>query len=122
MNYEWVGDYCLSKPGAVKDNKEEWEAYRYMVGGKMFLMEGGDREGRPILSLKLEPLRGDTARNEYDCVIPGYYMNKVHWNSVYRDGNLPDDVMKSFIDESYNLIFSALSKKKQREILEAAEK
>lgn len=45
-------------------------------------------------------------------------MNKVHWNSVYLDGDVPDDILKQMIDMSYNLIFNSLSKKVQKEILE----
>lgn len=121
MAYEWLETHCLSKPGAVKEYKAEWEAYRYLVGGKMFLMDGGDKEERPILTLRLEPLRGDALRREYDCVIPGYYMNKTHWNSVYREGGLPDELLRELVDESYRLIFHGLTKKAQAEILEASE-
>lgn len=116
MRYEWLSEYCLEKPGAEKDFKPEWDAFRYMVGGRMFLMEGGDKHGTPIVTLRLEPLRGDMLRAQYEKIIPGYYMNKTHWNSIYRDGDVPDDLVKSMIDESYRLIFSSLTKKAQREI------
>jgi len=42
MNYEWLDAYCLSQKGAIKDFKEEWKVTRYMIGGKMFTMIGGD--------------------------------------------------------------------------------
>ena len=48
MKYAWFNDYCLAKKGAVYDYKLEWEAGRYRVGGKMFVMVGGDKEGKPI--------------------------------------------------------------------------
>ena len=47
-------------------------------------------------------------------------MNKVHWNSVKADGNVPDDVVKDLLDRAYTVVFESLSKKKQREILEEA--
>lgn len=50
MPYEWLEDYCASKKGAVKEFKPEWNALRYMVGGKMFALQGEDNMGRPIIS------------------------------------------------------------------------
>ncbi|MCP5455616.1 MAG: MmcQ/YjbR family DNA-binding protein [Thermotogae bacterium] len=116
MNYEWLDDYCLSKKGAVKDYKEEWSAWRYMIGGKMFLMCGGDKYGKPIFTLKCEPVFGQIMRDEYKDIIPGYYMNKQHWNSVYEDGNVPDELLMEMIDMSYELVFKSLTKKVQEEI------
>lgn len=118
MKYEWIDAYCLSKKGAEKDFKAEWNATRYMIRGKMFAMMGGDKAGDPIISLKLEPAYGELLRSEYQDIIPGYYMNKVHWNSLYLEGNVPDDIVRDMIDRSYNLILGGLSKKLQQEILE----
>lgn len=117
MQYDWLESYCLGKAGAVKEWKAEWECFRYMVGGKMFLMDGSDNNQRPILTLKLEPLHGELARREYGAdVEPGYYMNKEHWNSISRTGAVPDDMLRSYIDESYRLIFGTLTKKLQKEL------
>lgn len=116
MKYEWLESYCLAKKGSVMDYKEEWRATRFMIRGKMFLMLGGDKQGTPIATLKLEPTYGDFVRQEYKDVIPGYYMNKLHWNSVYLDGEVPDDVFKDMIDRSYDLIFQSLPLKHRREI------
>lgn len=117
MKYEWLDGYCLSKKGAQKDYKLEWDATRYMLAGKMFAMKGGDKEGRPIISVKLLPMHGEILRGEYKDIIPGYYMNKQHWNSVYLEGDVPDEVLKGMLDESYLLILEAMSKKAQAEIL-----
>ena len=117
MPYEWLDAYLRAKPGAEKDYKPEWEATRYMVRGKMFCMIGHDKASEPIISLKLDPARGDHLRQTYEDIIPGYYMNKDHWNSVYIDGEVPDDVLRGMADESHRLIFAALSQKAQREIL-----
>ncbi|NDL67860.1 MmcQ/YjbR family DNA-binding protein [Anaerotalea alkaliphila] len=118
MAYEWLDAYCLSKKGAEKDFKEEWNATRYMLRGKMFAMLGGDKEGRPIVTVKLEPLHGEVLRDRYKDIIPGYYMNKVHWNSLYLEGEVPDGVLEEMLDESYGLLLASLSKKAQKEILE----
>ncbi len=117
MNYPWLDSYCLNKKGAVKDFKIEWNATRYMLAGKMFVLQGGDREGVPIVTLKCEPVAGEILRQEYKDIIPGYYMNKTHWNSVYLDGEVPDQVVRKMIDMSYDLILAGLPKSKQKDIL-----
>lgn len=117
MNYPWLDEYLLAKTGTVKDFKVEWDASRYLLGGKMYAMLGGDKEGRPIITLKLEPARGEFLRAQYPAhITPGYYMNKEHWNSLYLEGDVPDDVLRDMADESHRLIFSSLSKKLQKEL------
>ena len=114
--YEWLDEYCLSQIGAVKEYKAEWNATLYMVGGKMFALRGEDKSGRAIITLKLDPDFGSALRQQYKDIIPGYYMNKVHWNSLYLDGNVPDDLVQAMINESHQLILKSLSKKVQKEI------
>lgn len=116
MKYEWLDEYCLAKRGSQKDFKVEWDATRYLIGGKMFALQGGDKNHKAIITLKCEPQFGQLLRSQYEDIIPGYYMNKEHWNSVYLDGAVPDEVLKDMIDMSYELIFNSLSKKIQREI------
>jgi predicted DNA-binding protein (MmcQ/YjbR family) len=118
MRYSWLEEYCLSKKGATSDFKIEWDARRFILAGKMFAMQGGDKNSKPIITLKCEPEFGMMLREKYEHIVEGYYMNKVHWNSVYLDGDVPDDILKQMIDMSYNLIFNSLSKKVQKEILE----
>lgn len=122
MNYEWLDEYLLSKSGVTKDFKEEWEWDRYLLNGKMIAAICTDKTGKDIITLKCEPLFGEELRVQYEDIIPGYYMNKVHWNSVYLKGEVPDEVIKDMIDQSYELIFSKLSKKVQNEIKLSASK
>lgn len=72
------------------------------------------------ITLKLKPDEGEFLRQQYSDIVPGYYMNKVHWNSVQADGEVPDDLLKDMLDKSYQLVLSGLSKKKQIEILGTA--
>jgi len=117
MNYPWLDEYCCSKAGAVKDFQEDWEVDRFTVGGKMFAMVGADKSGfRAIVTLKLEPERGQLLRETHPDIIPGYYMNKDHWNSVHLDGAVPDDVLREMVDISHGLVLRSLSKKLQAEI------
>ncbi|MDR1113266.1 MAG: MmcQ/YjbR family DNA-binding protein [Bacteroidales bacterium] len=54
---------------------------------------------------------------KYPDIVPGYYLNKIHWSSMDLSGNIPEDVLRQMLDCSYNLIFHSLSKKVQAEIL-----
>ena len=120
MDYSWIDGYCLAKAGAEKDYKAEWDAVRYMVKGKMFLMHGGDRDGKEIFTFKLEPEFGALMRSAHQEIVPGYYMNKEHWNSMYTYGSVPRDEVMQMLDRSYHLILGSLSKKQREEVLGGA--
>jgi predicted DNA-binding protein (MmcQ/YjbR family) len=117
MKYGWLDEYCLSKKGTQKDFKVEWNATRYLIGGKMFAMQGGDKYHKPIITLKCDPLFTKSLREQYHHIVAGYYMNKEHWNSMYLEGDVPDDVLRQMIDMSYELILEKLSKKTVKEIM-----
>lgn len=117
MKLDWLEAYCKSKPGVEQVWKAEWEATLYKVDDKLFLMDGGDKQGKHILTVKLLPEEGALARSVFSAVVPGYYMNKTHWNSVYVDGDVDEAAMRGFIDQSYRLIVESLSKKRQKELL-----
>ena len=117
MKYEWIDEYLLGKKGVTKDLQEEWNWIRYHIGGKMFAAICRDDDDNPYyITLKLDPLEGDYLRKTYEDIIPGYYMNKTHWNSVKADGEVPDDVLKDMLDKAYKTVFESLTKKKQKEI------
>ena len=77
-----------------------------------------DRNGRPIITLKLEPMFSDLLRREYEDVIPGYYMSKMHWSTVYLDSSVPQGVITDMVSASYRLVRSSLSQKQQRKLSE----
>lgn len=64
-----------------------------------------------------EQEEGSFLRGQYDDIIPGYYMNKQHWNSVNPNGEIEDELLKDLLDKSYNLVLGGFSRKKQSEIL-----
>ena len=118
MRYIWLDDYLMKKRAVTKDLQAEWNWIRYKIGGKMFVAICLDSKNEPYyINLKLEPAEGEFLRSEYSDIIPGYYSNKLHWNSVKPDGEVPDDLLKDLLDKSYQLVLSGFSKKKQREIL-----
>lgn len=118
MKYDWIDEFLLRKKGATKNLQEDWNWIRYCIGDKMFAAICLGENNKPVyITLKLEPSEGDFLRNQYEDIIPGYYMNKVHWNSIKADGNVPDDLVKDMLDKSYELVLAGFSKKKQRELL-----
>lgn len=119
MRYLWLDDFLMNKPFVTKDIQKDWNWIRYQIGGKMFAavcLEWGTNKPYYI-TLKLEPSEGDFLRQQYEDIIPGYYMNKTHWNSVKPDGNVPDDLLKDMLNKSYFLVWSEFSRKEQKEIL-----
>lgn len=118
MKYSWLDEYIGTKKGVQKEYKAEWGVHRYMLSDKMIGMLGKDNEDRNIITLKCEPSFGEFLREQFDDVYPGYYMNKVHWNSLDMDGKVPDNILKEMIDQSYSLILQSFSKKKQAQIQE----
>lgn len=118
MKYPWIDEYLMAKRGVTKDLQAEWNWIRYHIGSKMFAAVLLDHDDRPYyINLKLNPAEGELMRKQYPDVIPGYYSNKLHWNSVKPDGDIPDDLLKTWLDRSYLLVLQDLPKAKQREIL-----
>lgn len=117
MEKEKLKSFCETLPGTTHDYQVDWQADRYHVGGKMFAMMGGDSKGKPIITLKCDPNRAEVLRETYEGIIPGYHMNKTHWNSIYFDSNLPNDLLESLILHSYTLVYEKLTKKVQKQII-----
>ena len=119
MKYEWIDDFLMAKKGVHQDLKEEWNWRRYMIADKMFVAICYDDNNKAeLITLKLDPMEGEFLRSQFKDIIPGYYMNKTHWNSIKADGDISDDMLKDLMDKSYELVLGGLSKKKQKEILE----
>lgn len=107
---EFLGKCCLGQPGTTEDFQPEWEARRFFIGGKMYAMIGAHKNGRPIITLKGDPLEAPLLRERYRDVIPGYYMNKTHWNSVYLDGAVPKEELERLVQIAYRLVLGSLPK------------
>lgn len=116
MDRTALRDYCLSKKGAVAEFPFGPEAEVFKVADKMFGLVPTDADP-PTISLKCDPTLAEMLRQTYAAVIPGYHMNKRHWNTVTVDGSIPDDEVFEMIDHSYELVVRGL-KKAEREKLE----
>ncbi len=122
MRYTWIDEYLLSKRGVTKDLQKDWNWIRYQIGGKMFAAICLDENNEPYyITLKLDPAEGEFLRAQYEDILPGYYMNKTHWNSIKPDGEVPDDLLKDLLSKSYQLVLSGFSKKKQHQIVGSLE-
>ncbi|WP_316836097.1 MmcQ/YjbR family DNA-binding protein [Pedobacter nutrimenti] len=114
MNIEELRDYCLQKPGVTEDFPFGDQTLVFKIGSKIFLLiglEGGNR-----FNAKCDPERAIELREQYDAIIPGYHMNKKHWNTIYMDRMLKRSLIHELIDHSYELVLNSLPKN-QRELI-----
>lgn len=117
-HYPWLDEYLQKQPSTEKEFQPAWQAMKYLLNGKMYAFIGtNDKEGRPIITLKLEPMYSEMLRDKYEDIVPGYYMNKLHWSTVYLDGEVPREVLGDMVRASYGTMLSSLSKKAQKEIM-----
>ncbi|MEN6634887.1 MAG: MmcQ/YjbR family DNA-binding protein [Clostridiaceae bacterium] len=115
---DWISDACLQMRAVEDEFKPSWNATVYRVGGKIFVMLGEYKDGRPLLTVKLEPAFSEILRAQYPGdIIPGYYTDKTHWSSLFLDSDVPDDVARAMLLNGYETIFSSLTRKAQAEIL-----
>jgi len=114
MNIEELREYCIKKPGVTEDFPFDEATLVFKVMGKMFALT--DLENQFSVNLKCTPEDCIGLRERYNAVIPGYHMNKKHWNTIYIDGTIPDDLIFEWIDNSYDLVVNKLTKKQQAEL------
>ena len=110
MNVESLREYCLSKNGAQETLPFGPDVLVYKVGGKVFLLLSLDSE-QLRFNVKCDPGHAIELREEHSCVLPGYHMNKKHWNTIIVDGSVTAKQLKEWIDHSYDLVAKSLSKK-----------
>ena len=101
-------DYCLSLPGAEETFPFGAETSVFKVAGRMFALSQLGADSLRV-SLKCEPELARALRGAHAAVLPGYHLNKRHWNTVIIDGSLPDDAIRDMIEDSYDLVVSELS-------------
>jgi predicted DNA-binding protein (MmcQ/YjbR family) len=88
------------------------DALVFKVLDKMFALVAWQKDPLTI-SLKADPVDAVILRKQYKAIIPGYHMNKKHWNTVTLDGSVPDDEVRQMIDESYALVVAGMTRAKQ---------
>jgi predicted DNA-binding protein (MmcQ/YjbR family) len=106
MDRKTVEDYILEMPNAVREYPFGEDVAVYKVNDKMFALM--DEKKTPInLSLKCDPLLAQTLREKYESVMPGYHLNKKHWNTIILSGQLEWSEVQDLIRHSYLLVTEA---------------
>lgn len=107
MTFKELRDHCLSLPGAEETFPFGEDVLVFKVAGKMFALTAID--GLPFcVSLKCEPDRADELRERYPGVLPGYHMNKRHWNTIELESDIPAYEIREWIEDSYRLVVQRL--------------
>jgi len=110
MNIEDFREYCLSKNKVTEEFPFDEVTLVFKVCNKLFALTGLDNPEFAI-NLKCDPEWAEELRETYDGVIvPGYHMNKKHWNTVYVNGSIPEKLLRKLIDHSYSLVVKGLPK------------
>lgn len=116
MNAEEIREYSIAKPGVEEGFPFDEETLVFKVGGKIFLLLSLD--ARPVqFNAKCDPDKAIELRENFSSVIPGYHMNKKHWNTIICDGSVPKKTLLSWVDHSWELVVNSLPKKIKEEIL-----
>ena len=110
VSHKEVEEYILSMPGARLEYPFGEDVAVYKVGppagGRMFALIQEKKE--PVqLSLKCDPALAETLREKYESVLPGYHLNKKHWNTIILTGQLSWEEVQDLIKHSYNLVASS---------------
>jgi predicted DNA-binding protein (MmcQ/YjbR family) len=111
MNIEQLREYCLGKDGVEETLPFGPDTLVFKVNGKVFLLAG--LNNHPLqFNVKCDPDRALELREEYpQHVLPGYHMNKKHWNTIICDGRLNNRLLREFIDHSYELVTAGKKKR-----------
>jgi predicted DNA-binding protein (MmcQ/YjbR family) len=113
MDLSQVQLYLSQKPESQLSYPFDPAVPVYKIMNKVFALlapSGGNITEFPLLNLKCDPDHAQELRDVFDAVIPGYHMNKKHWNSLILDGSLPESEIKRLIDHSYALVASKLTR------------
>jgi len=110
MNVENFRTYCLQKKGVTESFPFDKTTLVFKVAHKMFALTGLDNTEFKV-NLKCDPERALDLREEYNCIQPGYHMNKKLWNTVAPQGCLSQELFFELVNHSYNLIVESLPKK-----------
>jgi predicted DNA-binding protein (MmcQ/YjbR family) len=109
-------DLCLSFHGSEETFPFGPETSVFKVAGKMFALSR--LAGAPLsVSLKCEPALAEQLREAHAAIAPGYHLNKRHWNTVTIDGSLPAATVHDLVEDSYDLVVSALPRARRRALL-----
>jgi len=105
MDAQAVARYCRTLKAANEGYPFGAGTLVFKVGGKIFAIMG-----EHSVSLKCDPHVALALRESYPAVTPGYHLNKRHWNTVALDGSVPDDELRDWLLDSYDLAVASLTR------------
>ncbi|NQU33498.1 MAG: MmcQ/YjbR family DNA-binding protein [Bacteroidetes bacterium] len=109
MNVEEIRMYCIMKKGVSESFPFDDTTLVFKVIDKMFALINLDENHS--VNLKCDPEKAIMLREHYDFVLPGYHMNKKHWNTIILDERISGSLLIEWINDSYNLVVDKLPKK-----------
>jgi len=115
LTHKQLENYILAKPGAKLGYPFGEEAAVYKVADKMFALIA-EKTSPLRVSLKCDPSLAETLRAKYESVLPGYHLNKRHWNTLILSGQLPEEEVLGLIDHSYHLVVAGLTLEAQSKL------
>ena len=119
MNIESFREFCLSLPATGEKMPFDQETLVFTVMDKMFALT--NIEKFESVNLKCDPEEAIRLREMYSSIVPGWHMNKKHWNTILLDGSLDDTQLLHWIKHSYDCVVRSLPKKVQNELMKAIE-
>ena len=115
MNIEELRDFCLSLPLVEEKFPFDQETLVFYIAGKMFCL--ADINQFDSVNIKCDPEKAIELREIHEAVLPGYHMNKKHWNTVLVNQDVKDNQIKEWIKDSYNLVILTLPKSKRPDLI-----
>lgn len=116
MNLEKYRDYCLSLPFVTEGMPFGEGTLVFKIGNKMFSLI--DIDMFESVNLKCDPEEAIQLREKFSGVLPGYHMNKKHWNTVLTDGSISDELLKKWTLDSYELVRKGLPAKIREQLIQ----
>lgn len=114
MNFDELREYCLSKKNTTEDYPFDENTPCFRVAGKIYAITSFKF---PLsVNLKCDPELAADLRERYGDVLPGYHMNKKHWNTVNFNGRISNKELQNMVDHSYELVVKSLNKKLREQL------
>ena len=113
MYLDDLRNHCIGKIGVTEGFPFDHKTLVFKVFGKMFALV--DVDDFDAINLKCDPEKAIELRESFQGVQPGFHMNKTHWNSVYLNEDVSDQLLAELIDHSYELVYASLPKKVRNE-------
>lgn len=113
MNIEELRDYCLQKKHVEETFPFDETTLVFKVLGKAFLLT--DILEKPVsFNVKCDPEKAVALREKYSFVLPGFHMNKKHWNTIVCEPGASKKLLKEWIDHSYECVVKGLPREKRK--------